>query len=379
MVTVALRAAPIKQHHAQGWPRLLQQRILLFAAIIVSCVTTALAVRFTSLVSAVSPARRSGMSIQAPRWVHHLHDSHVLFGHLPVNRSLLVPVDLLPIDVAGMREVCAVVQCRRESNCTLQDTSCCMFYNARLLDFVTRFLSSHGMQREWFAIFGTVVGALRHPGGLLPWTNDLDIAMTPRLQRFLESAVVRDLMWQHGYYFFKQDMWRICPHPLHPDPVWQAAFSEPRLSSPIVTASGGRPRTLIKPRAESISHVYMDLWPSERLDHTVNGAYFSCDPCPDPALEVSRDLYFVWVNAGWIKVTFRRKASIGGIKVTIPDNAEEHVAAVYGEDWRTPQTWNSGKWGRSPQGTHNIPRAGIFAGAPDAWTRSQWQAGTNKA
>jgi hypothetical protein len=196
--------------------------------------------------------------------------------------------------------------------------------------------------------------------------QDLDIAMTPRLQRFIESTAVREQAWQYGYYICKESPWKVLPHALHPDPVWQEGFERPVFKWPWRPPPPGvRPPSLPIPTKGKYPHVYLDLWASAALETVADGTYFlKCDPCPDPRHVTSQGLYHLWANTGWVQVTFKRRASIGGVSVAIPDNAEEHLAMVYGPHWRTPDPVHHGKWAQH----WNNPRKAPFTGAPDAVT-----------
>jgi hypothetical protein len=299
--------------------------------------------------------RNSGLSVPKPfRLGFKAFDSRRpdLLTRFPFNRTLQVPEDLLAVDTPGLTHVCAHLNCKRHVSCVVTDPGCCMFYTARLVAFMARFLAAMGLEQDWFAVYGTVVGAIRQPGGLLPWTNDIDIGMTPKLLATLLIPEVRDELWRFGWYFFKGDLWKVCAHAQHPDPIWQAGFKRPVLASSkqqqqqavnIGDTAGGRPKHAL-PLANhgKLGAGYMDLWPVAPLGSTPNGTYFTCNPCPDPTSLGSRNLWHLWKNIGWLHVSFRRKASVAGVVLTIPDNAEEHMALVYGSDWRTPNATNHG-------------------------------------
>jgi probable UDP-sugar transporter A4 len=123
------------------------------------------------------------------------HSSLVGF---PRDTNLRVPAMYLPIDYASTQQVCAPLSCSLSHQCTVNDPRCCMFYLIKMLEFFTKFVESYGLEREWFAVYGIALGAIRHPGGFTPWTNDVDIGASPRLINFLESTAVRDEMWQYG-------------------------------------------------------------------------------------------------------------------------------------------------------------------------------------
>jgi probable UDP-sugar transporter A4 len=121
-----------------------------------------------------------------------------VLGEMPHDANLRVPAEFLPIDYPGNRQVCADLTCSLDASCTADDPACCTYFHVRLLDFFNRFTAAYGLEREWFVVYGIVLGAVRHPGGFLPWTNDVDLGTSPRLINFLESTAVRDELWQYG-------------------------------------------------------------------------------------------------------------------------------------------------------------------------------------
>jgi hypothetical protein len=174
-----------------------------------------------------------------------------------------------------------------------------------------------------------------------------------------------------GFHFYKSNLWKVCAHGLHPDPAWQKGFKQPVLAKgqkkPLPTPSHPRPNFALEPRKpEGLG--WMDLWPAAPVGSVPNGTYFSCNPCPDPSKKASQNLWHLLSNTGWVEVTFKRKAAIGGVMVTIPDNTEEHAAILYGPNWRQPNFTYHGVWG--PE-MWTAARKHPFGGHPDAFTWSK--------
>lgn len=71
--------------------------------------------------------------------------------------------------MGGAALATAALPCRLDEECATTDATCCNFYKARLLDFTARLLAAHGLQQEWFAVYGAVIGAVRDPEGMLPF------------------------------------------------------------------------------------------------------------------------------------------------------------------------------------------------------------------
>jgi hypothetical protein len=59
-----------------------------------------------------------------------------------------------------------------------------------MLLFLDRFLASKGLEGEFSLVYGAALGAVRN-GTILPSTNDVDIALSPRGLIFLEQNATR--------------------------------------------------------------------------------------------------------------------------------------------------------------------------------------------
>lgn len=157
----------------------------------------------------------------------NISGSTPLLSSFPRNSSLLIPTKWLPIDSLGSAEVCTPVACSFDLKCTPDNPKCCIFYHRRLLGLMSAFWAHHGLSKDWFAVYGTLIGAIRQPGGILPWTNDIDLGVSPRLVATLERPDVRDELWGYGVYVYFDVLWKVCVHARHPDPVWQDGFVKP--------------------------------------------------------------------------------------------------------------------------------------------------------
>jgi drug/metabolite transporter (DMT)-like permease len=146
----------------------------------------------------------------------------------PRDASLKIPAEWLPVETEGFRHVCPTLSCSMDASCLITNSSCCNYQNLQLLSFWVAFLHEKGLDDEYFGVFGTALGALRD-GSIMPWTNDVDIAITAKAVKLLESPKVREELYQYGYYFFYHGIWRLAPHLKHPSPLIRAGFgAEPR-------------------------------------------------------------------------------------------------------------------------------------------------------
>jgi hypothetical protein len=158
-----------------------------------------------------------------------LNSSQVDLSAFPRDESLRTPGRWMPMDSQANAEVCTPITCSTNVTCTTDDPSCCIFFHKRLLSLMSAFWAKHGLAEDWFAVYGTLVGAIRQPGGILPWTNDMDLGVSPRLVATLERPDVRDELWSYGVHVHYDVLWKICVHARNPDPIWQAAFEKPVL------------------------------------------------------------------------------------------------------------------------------------------------------
>jgi hypothetical protein len=342
-------------------------------------------------------SRRQRRSVQHPHDLKrrggrraYLSDPGVLPGSVRVNTSLVLPDVLLNITTSGLQHVCPIVNCSLASTCTSRNATCCMHFMRKMWDFLVRFAAAHGMEDEYFAVYGSVLGALREKEGMVPWSEDMDIGASSRLVRLLESTVVRQKLWQYGYYFFWYGIWRLCAHGDHPDPLFQAAMTTPRMCptrAPCQPGAGaaspaGSPQRVLSSKQRSLQHawhdthlpaVYVDVYSAAPAAMGTEGWLVCGDACQkapaNPSLPMARHLWRVCSGPGWAVVSFSRTASIAGVQVVIPDNAEEHLAVTYGDGWRVPEHGNNG---RALNESAGCPRRGLFAGAPDVGKRSWW-------
>lgn len=93
---------------------------------------------------------------------------------------------------------CPVMFCSLDPSCTIYNTSCCAFLHYQMLSFLHDFLASKCLLDEYLAMFGTGLGAVRNHT-IIPWTEDLDVGITPLALQFLELNSTREELWRHGY------------------------------------------------------------------------------------------------------------------------------------------------------------------------------------
>jgi hypothetical protein len=93
----------------------------------------------------------------------------------------------------------------------------------QVLDFLDRFLTANCLQDEYMLVYGTVLGSVRQ-GSIIPYTEDVDVALTPLAIQFLELNSTKEALWRHGYSFWFQHprgIWKWCPHLHHPSKHFQ--------------------------------------------------------------------------------------------------------------------------------------------------------------
>jgi probable UDP-sugar transporter A4 len=268
------------------------------------------------------------------------------------NDSLAIPEEWLPMETKGFKSVCPNITCSMESSCTVYNSSCCNYLNQELLSFMVAFLHAKGLDREYFGVYGTALGAMRD-GTILPWTMDVDLGISPKAARVLESREVREELFQHGYYFFYQGIWRLCPHVKHPSPDFQKGFGEE------VAYPGDLP-----------DKAYVDMYSAApatiatALDWIPKGMKLPKMPLK-ASLMYNKHLWYLCLNTGWVQVSFENVFNMHGVPLVLPDNLDEHVSLVYGQDWRVPHTSYHGNWG----GASYCPRSGLFKGQPSLLRR----------
>jgi hypothetical protein len=119
---------------------------------------------------------------------------------------------------------CRPINCSLAEACTMQDTSCCAYFNQQMLGDLQRLLHAKGLQGEYAAVYGTALGAERDQA-VMGHTHDVDIAFTPTALQVLAQNATREQLWRQGYVLWHDRfLWRMCPHDLHPAPEFRAAM-----------------------------------------------------------------------------------------------------------------------------------------------------------
>jgi hypothetical protein len=93
---------------------------------------------------------------------------------------------------------CPVIMCNMHPSCTIHNTSCCAYLNYQMLSFLHDFLASKCLDKEYLTMFGTGLGSVRNQT-IIPWTQDIDLGITPLAVQFLELNETRRELWRHGY------------------------------------------------------------------------------------------------------------------------------------------------------------------------------------
>ena len=95
-------------------------------------------------------------------------------------------------------EHCAMLNCSYSRTCTTQQPHCCAYINKQALLFVDHFFREHNL--SYAIIYGTLLGAIRN-GTIIPWTQDIDIAIFNKSYLFQESTEKE--IYEHGYLLFE--------------------------------------------------------------------------------------------------------------------------------------------------------------------------------
>lgn len=121
---------------------------------------------------------------------------------------------------------CPIMDCSQDASCTIHNTSCCAYFNYKMLDILDRLLTVNCFEGHYMLVYGTILGAVRSQT-ILPHTEDLDIALTPLAIQFLALNTTKELLWRYGYTFwhhYERRVWKLCPHIHHPSPHFQAVM-----------------------------------------------------------------------------------------------------------------------------------------------------------
>jgi hypothetical protein len=113
---------------------------------------------------------------------------------LPPFEPTCIATNLERMDTWG----CPVMMCNKHPSCTVHNTSCCAYLNYQMLSFLHDFLASKCLDKEYLVMFGTGLGAVRNQT-VIPWTEDLDLGITPLAVQFLELNETRQELWRHVY------------------------------------------------------------------------------------------------------------------------------------------------------------------------------------
>lgn len=136
----------------------------------------------------------------------------------PFEPNCLVPFE------ERMQLGCRPLNCSLSESCSMEDKQCCAFYNQRMLYDVHRLLYSKGLQGEYAIVYSTALGAAQNQS-ILGDAPGVDLAFSPTALQVLAQNATRELLWRQGYVFWHdRELWRLCPHDLHPDPDFRAAM-----------------------------------------------------------------------------------------------------------------------------------------------------------
>jgi len=89
---------------------------------------------------------------------------------------------------------------------------CCTHLMRDLLVEIKTILD--GTQKDWFIHYGTLLGAVR-TGNIIPWTADVDVAISKEAWEYLQNPDVKRLIWNKGFNYFEDTdrygaMGRLC-------------------------------------------------------------------------------------------------------------------------------------------------------------------------
>jgi hypothetical protein len=129
------------------------------------------------------------------------------------------------VDFADRASVgCLPMNCSLAGTCTVGDKACCAYYNHRMLVDFDNLLQRKGLHGEYALVYGTALGAARN-GTILGHAQHINLALSPTALQVLAQNATREEIWRRGYVFWlESDLWRMCPHDLHPAPEFRAAM-----------------------------------------------------------------------------------------------------------------------------------------------------------
>jgi hypothetical protein len=205
-------------------------------------VPIALAVLVLLFVPQVVPWDRDWMTLPQATGSMHAAGADATTRQLPAN--LHNPASLVPdsITLAPMPPLppfqptclvrfenrtllgCPPMNCSLAESCSVDDTSCCAYYNLRMLHAFDRLLLQKGLQGQYTTVYGTALGAARNQS-ILGHTHDIDMALSATALQILAQNATREQLWRQGYVFWHDRfLWRACPHDQHPAPEFRAAM-----------------------------------------------------------------------------------------------------------------------------------------------------------
>lgn len=213
---------------------------------------------------------------------------------------------------------CPTLHCSLAAKCTPADRTCCAFLNLQMLVFLEQYLTSKGLGNELTLVYGTALGAMREHR-VLPWTTDVDVALTTKAVLFLDRNTTRRELWAHGYAAWAHT-WnrRLCPHAGHPSPDFQAAMQEP-----------GQ----VPPQGMSTS-LFVDIWsmwpaPPGTTNCSTPGVFQGLDyegpraAGSDADATMPQQFCVAWEATPLLLRPGSRQGSVDGFNFTVPDNALE--------------------------------------------------------
>lgn len=268
--------------------------------------------------------------------------------------------------VSSMQDLgCPLMDCSQDASCSVHNTSCCVYFNYQMLDFLDRFLTAHCLQQEYMLVYGSLLGAVRETDGILAHTEDVDLGLSPLAIQFLELNSTKELLWRHGYTFwfnYPRRVWKVCPHLHHPSPHFQTVMLKNTTLAAFEQQTGRQVAA------------YVDGW----LMWRVPGATHRCSgdslgPDFDTLMATPWDNNSTALSTGADACSLQhaaaahnstpavqtycvsesdvphrmqpgsRTARVAGRNFPMPQNYEEIMAETYGASWRTPDLQNHGQ------------------------------------